>query len=99
MPDAISIICFGWPAIIISILLSLAGVLMKRPNLLMIAGIICIPFTYYLSGGFRNPAVIMPFFLFGAAFAIHRQKNRLAWLLIAPLLIVSMWLASVVLTQ
>ena len=99
MLDALVIILFGWPAIITSILLSLAGLLTKKPNLLLIAGVICIPFTYYLSGGFRSPAVILPLFQFGSAFAIRRHQMRLAWLLIAPLLIVSIWLASVVLTQ
>jgi len=99
MLDALVIIVFGWPAIIASILLSIAGLLMKKPNLLMIVGVICIPFTYYLSGGFRNPAVILPLLQFGSAFAIRRHQMRVAWLLIAPLLIVSLWLASVVLTQ
>lgn len=99
MSDAISIICFGWPAIIASILLSIAGLLMKKPKLLVIAGIVLLPFTYYLSNGLRNPLVITPFLLFTSAFAISRQNVRLAWLLLAPLLIVTLWLAFVVLTQ
>ena len=90
---------FGWPAIIISILLSIAGVWLKRATLLVIAGIVIIPFTYYLSGGFRSPAVVMPLFHFGSAYATLRQNQRLAWALIAPLVIISVVLAYVVLTQ
>ena len=99
LSDAFAIICFGWPAIIASILLAIAGLLMKKPRLLVIAGVVFLPFTYYLSNGLRNPLVIMPFLLFASAYAVHRQKIRLAWLLLLPLVIVSVVLAIIVLTQ
>ena len=99
MTQTLAIICFGWPAIITSILLSIAGLLLKKPLLLVIAGVVCIPFTYYLSAGFRNPALILPLFQFGSAYAIRRQKTRLAWILLAPLVIVSIALAFIVMTQ
>jgi hypothetical protein len=98
MTDIVVQIIFGWPAIITSILLSIAGVALKKPALLVAAGIVCIPFTYYLSG-FRTPAVILPLFQFGSAYAIRREKNLIAWLLIAPLVIIAVILAFVVLTQ
>lgn len=97
--DALSIICFGWPAIIAAVLLSIAGLLMKKSNLLVIAGVVFTPFTYYLSGGLRNPLVVMPFLLFAAAFAIHRGKTTVAWLLLLPLVLVVLWLAFVVFSQ
>jgi ABC-type phosphate transport system permease subunit len=98
MTDILVQIIFGWPAIISSILLSIAGVWSKKPVLLVTAGIVCIPFTYYLSG-FRTPAVVLPFFQFGSAFAVSRQKNLVAWLLIAPIIIIAVVLAYAVLTQ
>jgi hypothetical protein len=98
MTDVIVQIIFGWPAIISSILLSIAGVWLKKPTLLVVAGIVCIPFTYYLSG-YRTPAVILPLFQFGSAYAIRREKDLIAWLLIAPLVIIAVILAYVVLTQ
>jgi hypothetical protein len=91
-------IIFGWPAIITSILLSIAGVWLKRPVLLVGAGIVCIPFTYYLSG-FRTPAVILPLFQFGSAYAVARQKDLIAWSLLAPLVIIALGLAYAVLSQ
>ena len=91
-------IIFGWPAIITSILLSLAGLWLKKPVLLVVAGVLCLPFTYYLSG-FRTPAVVLPLFQFGAAYAISRQKPWVAWLLVAPLVIIALMLAYAVLTQ
>ena len=98
MGDILVQIVFGWPAIITSILLSIAGVWLRKPALLIASGIVCIPFTYYLSG-FRTPAIVLPFFQFGSAFAIRRQRNSLAWLLITPLVIIAGLLAYVVLTQ
>ena len=99
MSDAISILCFGWPAIIASILLAFAGLLMKKANVLAIAGLVFLPFTYYLSNGLHNPLVVMPFLLFASAFATSRGKTGVAWLLLTPLVIVVLWLAFVVLTQ
>jgi hypothetical protein len=98
MSEILVQIIFGWPAIITSILLSIAGIWLKKPALLVTAGIVCIPFTYYLSG-YRTPAVVLPLFQFGSAYAITRQKNLLAWLLILPIVVIAVVLAYVVLTQ
>ena len=91
-------IIFGWPAIITSILLSVVGVWLKKPVLLVVAGVVCIPFTYYLSG-FRTPAVILPLFQFASAYAVARQKELIAGLLLAPLVIIAVFLAYAVLSQ
>ena len=99
MVDALVQIIFGWPAIITSILLSIAGVLLKRPIWLVIAGFIGMPFAAYLTAASRLPGLLLPFFQFGAAYAVKRQKTVLAWLLVAPIIILAVMLASVVLTQ
>jgi len=98
MPELLIQIFFGWPAIITSIVLSIAGIWLKKPGFLVAAGFICIPFTYYLSG-FRTPALLLPFFQFGSGYAIRYQKPLLAWLLIAPLIVIAVLLAYAVLTQ
>ena len=99
MTEILVQIVFGWPGIITSILLSIAGVLLKKPALLITAGTVCIPFTYYISNGFRGPTLVLPLFQFASAYAIKSQKNLMAWLLIAPMIIISALLAYVVLTQ
>jgi hypothetical protein len=98
MADILVQVIFGWPAVITSILLSVAGIWLKRPALLIAAGIVCIPFSYYLSG-IRTPAVVLPLLQFGSAYAIRRQKNVLAWLLLVPLVVIAVLLAYLVLTQ
>jgi len=72
---------------------------MRKPQLLVIAGVALLPFTYYLSNGLRNPLVVMPLFQFASAFALSRGNTRVAWLLLAPFLVVALWLAVVVVTQ
>ena len=92
-------IVFGWPFIILTILLSLAGLALRKPVFLVIAGFVCMPFTYYASNGLRNPLVVLPLLQFASAYAIQRQKTVTAWLLIAPFVIVAVLLAYAVLTQ
>ncbi len=99
MTETLVPIVFGWPAIMIAILLSIAGVWLKKPGLLIASAIVSVPFTYYVSNGFRSPLLLLPVFELGAAYALVRQSNKIAWLLIAPLLIVAAVLAYTVLTQ
>jgi hypothetical protein len=99
MTEILVQIIFGWPAVITSILLSIAGIRLKKPALLIASGIICIPFIYYISNGFRNPAALLPLFQFTSAYALMRNRELVAWLLITPLIMVSVALAYAVLTQ
>ena len=99
MTEILVQIIFGWPAVITSILLSIAGIRLKKSALLIASGIICIPFTYYISNGFRNPAALLPLFQFASAYAVRRDRELIAWLLITPLILVSVALAYAVLTQ
>jgi len=99
MTETMVQIIFGWPAIITSILLAIAGVSLKKPALLIAAGIVSIPFTYYVSNGFRTPTLVLPLFQFGSAYAITRQKHLIAWLLLAPIVVFAAILAYIVLTQ
>lgn len=92
-------IIFGWPTIIVAILLSIAGVWFRKSALLIVSGIISVPFAYYLSAGFQTAAILLPFFHFGAAYFITRKDPRIAWLLISPMIIMSAMLAYLVLTQ
>lgn len=97
--DTLIQIIFGWPAIIASVLLSTAGVAMKKPAFLVAAGIVGIPFAAYLTAGSRVPGLLLPLFQLGSAYAVKRQNTRIAWLLVAPMILMSIILAYFVLTQ
>jgi hypothetical protein len=101
MSDILVQIIFGWPAIILSLAVSAVGIIKKWPWLLVLGGLVCAPFSFYLSGypAVRSLALLLPFFQFGAALAVHAQRKILAWVLLLPLVMVSSILAYVVLTQ
>ena len=84
--------------IIVSILFSIAGVWLKKPAFLVTAGVIALPFAAYLTAA-GAPGLLLPVFHFGSAYAVRREKNRIAWLLIAPMMILALFLAYAVLTQ
>ena len=92
-------IIFGWPAIVTSIFLSVVGISLKKPLLLVAAGIIGIPFGGYITAGSHLPGLLLPLFQLGSAYAIKRQKTLIAWLLIIPMVITAAMLAYLVLTQ
>ena len=99
MKDLFVQIIFGWPAIIVTILLSVTGLVLKKPALLVIAGFVCMPFTYYASNGLRNPFVLLPLLEFASAYAVTRQRKVAAMLLITPFIIISILIAYAVLSQ
>jgi hypothetical protein len=98
MQDLLVQIIFGWPAVITSLLVSVAGLWFKKPILLVVGGILVIPFTYFISGYWRL-AAILPLFQFGGAYALLKRKKTLAWVSLAPLLIMGTNLAYAVLSQ
>jgi hypothetical protein len=85
--DTLTIIFFGWPAILGSLLVTIIGLFAKRPLWIAIGGALLLPFSIYLTIH-GVPGIILPLFPFGAAWAVSRQKVRLAWLLMLPLVIV-----------
>lgn len=94
-------IIFGWPFMIASLALSVAGVAMKRYQFLVAGGIFLMPPSLYLSGypGLRWFALLLPFFLFGAAYLVRKGRDRIAWILLLPPVLLIGWLAFIVMAQ
>ena len=92
---------FGFPAVFVSLALSVAGIIMDKFWLVIVGAVLFIPFSYYVNGypSLRGFAILLPLFQMGSAAAV-REGNRLwAWLLLAPALLVSLWvLAAALLT-
>jgi hypothetical protein len=101
LPDYLVQIIFGWPAILLSLAVSITGILKKWVWMLVLGGVLCAPFAFYLSGwpGIRYLAFLLPFFQFGAAWSVHKDMKTLAWVLLFPLAGISIFLAIVVLNQ
>ena len=83
----------GFPAGVISLSLSALGIWKKWIIWLVIAGILTIPFTFYLSVASGLPLYLIALFQFGAAYAVKKQKIGLAWGLLIPLLLATLFMA------
>lgn len=83
---------FGAPASLLSLLLAIAGIWKRWIPLIIISGIWAIPATYYMSTVLRFPVFVAAIFVFGAAYAVHKEKIRTAYLLLIPLLLVATWM-------
>lgn len=86
MLDFLFILLVGWPAIIVTVILAIIGLLRNNYRFLVAAAILAIPFSWYLSGFpvIRSPAFLLPLFLLGSAYAGYRDREMLAWILAIP---------------
>ncbi|MEW6404545.1 MAG: hypothetical protein AB1649_22335 [Chloroflexota bacterium] len=101
MTDLLLQIVFGWPFVILSLLVSLIGLITKRHPYLFVAAALILPFSVYLIGYpfVRGWSLALPLCQVASAFAIRNQKVTLAWsLFLLPLLAIA-WLAFLVLSQ
>jgi hypothetical protein len=101
MSELLVQIIFGWPVILLSLAITVAGILKKWPWMVALGGALCIPFTFYLFGFtyLRYLAFLLPFFQFGAAWAVRAGRKILPWILLVPLTGILIILAIIVLSQ
>ncbi|HSL28642.1 MAG TPA: hypothetical protein VK900_05530 [Anaerolineales bacterium] len=99
LSDLLVVMVFGFPAVLLSLLLSAIGVFKEKVWLVIVGGVLFVPFSYYLSGapGSAGLPLLLPGFHVGSAVAV-REKHRLwAWLLLLPPLLATLWVLAVVL--
>ena len=91
----------GWPGIITAIVLVCIGIYSKRIWLIILGAIFAMPISWYLGSTprFRYIMYALPIFFIGSALAVKFGKNRLAWVLILPYIIIMGWLGLTVLSQ
>jgi hypothetical protein len=77
---------FGWPAILVTVILAIIGLLRNNYRYLVGAAILAFPFSWFLSGfpSVRSPAFLLPLFLFGSGYLMYRGREMLAWILAIP---------------
>jgi hypothetical protein len=99
LTDILVVMIFGFPAAILSLLLSVIGVLTEKFWLVIIGAILFAPFSYYLSGtpGLAGLPILLPGFQVGSAVAVREKSKLWAWLLLVPALLTVLWVGSVVL--
>jgi hypothetical protein len=97
--DILVMMIFGFPAAVLSILLSVIGVLTEKVWLVIIGAVLFIPFSYYLSGSpnWAGLPILLPGFQIGSAVAVREKSKLWAWLLLVPALLTVLWVGSLVL--
>ena len=88
----------GWPAMILSLLFAVAGILLKKSSLSLFSAVIFLAPAWYLSH-YSFLLGSLPFFLLLSARAVSKNKIALASLAILPVVIVMGTLGYVVLNQ
>jgi hypothetical protein len=97
--DILVVMLFGFPAAILSILLSVIGVITEKVWLVIVAAVLFIPFSYYLSGSpdWAGLPILLPGFQVGSAVAVREKSKLWAWLLLVPVFFAVLWVGTVVL--
>ena len=75
----LEIFFMGLPALIISLVVSLIGVITKRASLVFIGAILIAPFAY--GQAWYILILTVPLILFGASLAIRSKMIQLPWIL------------------
>ena len=90
---------FGFPAVFVSLLVSVIGVLKEKYWLVIIGAALFIPFSYYLSGspGSGGFPLLLPLFQVGSAAALYEKNKLWAWILLAPAFLASLWVIGLAL--
>jgi hypothetical protein len=102
MPEWWPAVVFGWPAVVVSLVAATAGIVLKKPFLLVVSAILAAPFSLYLSGAknwmaFAGPTILTA--LLAGAYTVKRGLLWVAWCMVALFASVALGLAVVVLQQ
>jgi hypothetical protein len=81
--DLLLFLFAGWPAILVSVVLAVLGLFRSNYRLLVAAAIVAVPFSWVWAGFplVRSPVFLTPVLVFGAAWAIQRGREMMAWVL------------------
>jgi hypothetical protein len=94
-------VIFGWPAVIASVALALAGIVTAHTKMVCAGAVVACPFLFYLflTPRFRWVAVPVAALLFLAVRATSRRQRGKAFLLIAPYVVLAVLVAYLVANQ
>ena len=93
------VVLLGFPAVFVSLLVSVIGVLKDKYWLVILGAVLFIPFSYYLNGspGSGGFAIFLPLFQIVSAAAVRENNKLWAWLLLLPAFLVTLWVIALVL--
>jgi hypothetical protein len=94
-------VTLGWPAVITSIIVVLAGIARGRSRTVLIGALLGCPFLLYLLASPRIGwlALIVGVLYVGSSQAVARSRRGLAFTMVTPFIALSALVASLVLRQ
>lgn len=99
MLDFFLILLVGWPAILVTVVLTIMGLLRNDYRFILWAAILAFPYSWYLAGfpSIRSPMFLTPVLIFCSAWAMRYDRQMLAWILAIPFFLVIFLLLLVLL--
>jgi hypothetical protein len=91
----------GWPAIVVTLILAIIGLLKNNYRYLLGAAILAFPFSWFLSGFpfIRSLWFLLPVFLFSSSYLMFHGREMLAWIVAVPYFLSILLLFYVILAQ
>ncbi|MCC7117534.1 MAG: hypothetical protein IT310_03325 [Anaerolineales bacterium] len=88
----------GWPAILGSVILALAGLFRREFRFLVAAAVLALPFSWALSGFpvIQSPVFLLPLIPFLSAYFMYRDREMLAWIFAVPYFLMIWLLLNVI---
>jgi hypothetical protein len=95
------IILAGWPLVLVAVVLIVGGLIWHKSAWVWSASVVALPMSLYLAATplFGYLGLALPVMLVASGFAIRRNAQMLAWMLVLPYLAIMAWLAVAVLSQ
>jgi hypothetical protein len=93
-------ILFFQVSTLLSLILSIIGLIKNKFWLLVIGAILFLPFVYYF-GGYPNTRIILvlPLLQLGSAYALYKSNKMMAWSLFSPVIMFILFVLGIVLSQ
>ncbi|MFO1444879.1 hypothetical protein KDN24_17070 [Bacillus sp. Bva_UNVM-123] len=87
-----------WPFMIVSVILSILSIRLRRPKLLIISAILILPMSMYLAATprFEYFGFVFPLFYVGAALSLVKKNLWLSILFVIPNFFLICWLGAMV---
>jgi hypothetical protein len=95
------VLLLGWPAIVLALVISVLGIVHRKPVAQLAPLILLLPVSLYLLGTPRVSwvALLIPLSFIGTGLAVKYRQYGLAWFFLLPNTVFFGWLALIVWQQ
>lgn len=94
--DFLPIVLF-WLSIIVSLILSVIGLVKNKAGFVLIGAVLFLPLIYYFA---NTPAtriiIVLPFLHFGSAYALYKNNKLMAWSLFSPVIFFVLFVIAII---